>query len=57
MDRETLLMVTHTLVISHLDYCNALYVGLLLENSWNVALCYCTGSYECQSLVHGHHAP
>ncbi|KAM6466454.1 uncharacterized protein PHA67_012250 [Liasis olivaceus] len=32
LDRESLQSVTHALVISHIDYCNALYMGLPLKS-------------------------
>ncbi|XP_058048302.1 uncharacterized protein LOC131202851 [Ahaetulla prasina] len=38
LDRDSLCTVTHALVTSRLDYCNALYMGLPLKNTWRFQL-------------------
>lgn len=38
LDDDSLHSVTQALVISHLDYCNVLYMGLLLKSVWKLQL-------------------
>lgn len=36
LDQEALIMIIHALITSDLDYCNVLYVELLMNNTWKL---------------------
>lgn len=46
--QEVQLMKSHALVISQMDYCNVLYVGLALKNIQKLQLVQNMGSYLCE---------
>lgn len=36
LDKQSLCSVTHTLIHSYLEYCNVLYMDLLLKSTWRL---------------------
>lgn len=47
-DQEAQLVISHALVISQLDYCNVLNMGLTLKNIQKLQLVQNMGSYLCE---------